>query len=152
MGRPRPKKNRFCRNKDDLWNGQTGVCEKNVGAPQCQRHSCRPPIPPQINVTKLRCRVKIPLAGIRRLFFFWTLTLFPDRPCNTELGGRRGSGQYKPGILSRRRFFRKHRDGLIFVGGMNPCDLLMKQFKKQFKVLGFHGNPQIDLLFYLAKQ
>ena len=29
-----------------------------------------PPIPPQINVTKLRCRVKIPLAGIRRLFFF----------------------------------------------------------------------------------
>ena len=39
-------------------------------------------------------------------------------------------------------------DGLIFVGGMNPCDLLMKQFK----VLGFHGHPQIDLLFYLAQQ
>ena len=46
----------------------------------------------------------------------------------------------------------KRWDGLVFVGGMNPCDLLMKQFKKQFKVLGFHGHPQIDLLFYLAKQ
>ena len=87
------------------WNGQTGVCEKNVGAPQCQRHSCRPPIPPQINVTKLCCRVKTPLVGIRRLFFFWTLTLFPDRPCNTELGGEGGAGNISLGFCHADVFF-----------------------------------------------